>query len=422
MRALRLALALCAISAAALLSSPAAAASTKRCPNGTIVRRWQTCPTPTPAPAPTPTPAPAPAPTPTPIALSGLPPIPSNFDVTSALITTGVIPPSNVPDVVGAFRFICGGGVARADDPILYPGQPGRSHLHQPYGNTGFSANSTFDNLRATGGSTCNYTGTETAANRSAYWMPAMLDGRGHAVQPDYITVYYKRHPASDPKCSLTSGDPQAEGDCLAIPNGIRFIFGWDPTGINAAPTGSGYFNCDGPTAVPGHYLTITEAASHCPAGQGNRLGAIIQAPECWNGKDLDMVDHRSHVAYPGYGYWGYLKCPPTHPFVIPTFSQGGWYSVDAGDDPSLWTLSSDAMNVGGAAGSTFHADYFEAWDPTVKAMWTDNCINKMLNCSAGDLGNGKQLKGASVPTYIVNGVPTTLWKNPVHLVALPTN
>jgi hypothetical protein len=25
--------------------------------------------------------------------------------------------------------------------------------------------------------------------------------------------------------------------------------------------------------------------------------------------------------------------------------------------------------------------------------MWDDNCVNKMLNCSGGDLGNGKQLK-----------------------------
>jgi hypothetical protein len=25
--------------------------------------------------------------------------------------------------------------------------------------------------------------------------------------------------------------------------------------------------------------------------------------------------------------------------------------------------------------------------------MWMDNCINKLLNCSAGDLGNGKMMK-----------------------------
>ena len=43
--------------------------------------------------------------------------------------------------------------------------------------------------------------------------------------------------------------------------------------------------------------------------------------------------------------------------------------------------------------GSTFHADFFMAWDPTIKQMWHDNCINKMLNCSDGDLGNGKKMK-----------------------------
>ena len=26
--------------------------------------------------------------------------------------------------------------------------------------------------------------------------------------------------------------------------------------------------------------------------------------------------------------------------------------------------------------------------------MWTDNCINKLLNCSGGNLGNGKQING----------------------------
>jgi hypothetical protein len=62
------------------------------------------------------------------------------------------------------------------------------------------------------------------------------------------------------------------------------------------------------------------------------------------------------------------------------------------------------------APGTTFHADYFEAWDPTVKAMWTDNCINKMLNCSGGDLGNGKQLKGARAERFG--------WFNMNHLAA----
>ena len=33
------------------------------------------------------------------------------------------------------------------------------------------------------------------------------------------------------------------------------------------------------------------------------------------------------------------------------------------------------------------------AWDPKVKDMWHDNCIDKLLTCNSGDLGNGLQLK-----------------------------
>ena len=317
-------------------------------------------------------------------------PIASNEDYNLALQPSwgsGDIPQSAAPDVVGAFRFICTAGQVLADDPIVYPGQPGKSHLHQFYGNESADANSTYASLRTTGQSTCNH--GPFAANRSAYWMPAMLDVAGNPVKPDYVTIYYKRRPAGDPKCSLTSGDPRAEGNCVAIPNGLKFIFGYDMLS-GKRPTGAGYFNCDGPTGVQGHYANLPQALEKCPAG--NRIGAIIMAPECWDGKNLDSPNHRDHVAYPGYGDWGYLRCPATHPYVIPTFTLGAWYQLTAG-----MHLSSDAMVPNAAPGTTFHADYFEAWDPIVKAMWTDNCINKMLNCSGGDLGNGMQLKGAAI-------------------------
>ena len=58
------------------------------------------------------------------------------------------------------------------------------------------------------------------------------------------------------------------------------------------------------------------------------------------------------------------------------------------------------------------HADYWEAWDPTVKAMWEANCIDKMLNCVGGALGNGYSIIGASQPWYG--------WTNPNHLVPIP--
>ena len=155
--------------------------------------------TPTPTPAPTPPPTTGPTPSPS---LLGAVAIASNFDPNTELVNAAV-PPSSAPDPEGAFRFICNPGQLLRDDPIVYPGQAGKSHLHQFYGNTTANANSTYDSLRTTGQSTCM-----SPLNRSAYWMPAMLDGAGNAVRPDSVAIYYKRLPKSDPKCSLTSGDP----------------------------------------------------------------------------------------------------------------------------------------------------------------------------------------------------------------------
>ncbi len=75
------------------------------------------------------------------------------------------------------------------DDPIVYPGQPGRSHLHTFFGNTGTNANSTASSIANTGNSTCRG-GT---LNRSSYWVPAMIDTRtGTPVKPTTSNFYYK--------------------------------------------------------------------------------------------------------------------------------------------------------------------------------------------------------------------------------------
>lgn len=397
------------LTATSTIFEAAAPPATQTCPDGSVIPSTSTCPVVTPPPTPTPPPVPsgyvnAPS-------LGGAAAIASEFNpllATQLMNGVGTIPGSAAPDVVGAFRFTCGPGQLLYDDPIVKPGQPGASHLHQFYGNTLANANSTYASLRAAGQSTCN-NGTY-AANRSAYWIPAMLDGRGNVVLPDFVAVYYKRRPATDPKCSLTSGNAQAQGNCVDLPNGLRFTFGWDPTGINPAPTGAGYFNCQGPGSVPGHYLTLAAVAPNCPVGA--QLGFIIEAPDCWNGQYLDTPDHRSHVSYAGYGTWGYFKCPSTHPYVIPTFTLGTWYSVKAGDNPALWDFSSASMAPGQVHGYTLHADYFEGWDPTIKPMWHANCINLLLNCSSGDMGNGKQLIRA-LPVY--DG-----FVNPTHLVPIP--
>ena len=49
------------------------------------------------------------------------------------------------------------------------------------------------------------------------------------------------------------------------------------------------------------------------------------------------------------------------------------------------------------AGGSTFHADYIEAWDPSKRAKWEQLCIGQLLNCSDGEIGDGTMLKRANL-------------------------
>lgn len=318
--------------------------------------------------------------------------IPSNFNVDDWLVPSwgsGKIADTGRPDDVGAFRFICNPSHNAYNDPIIYPGKKNASHLHTFFGNTKADENSTYESLRKTGDSTCN-----NALNRSAYWIPAMMTPAGKVVMPDFISIYYKRRPSDDPECLK-----KALRGCVGLPRGLRYVFGYNMN--NPVASNGFHINCQGPGAVSGHFPNIPEAARNCPSGA--QIGAIIGAPDCWDGKNLDSPDHRSHMAYQSYGNWGYAKCPSTHPYMIPTFTLGAWYTTDdtldrsgsTAPDTRTWHFSSDRMAgmPWQTPGSTFHADWFGAWDDGVMKMWTEACIDKLLSCSGGDLGNGKQLK-----------------------------
>lgn len=329
----------------------------------------------------------------------GLPDVPSEFDTALLLQggwsqTPGAIPQSMAPDVVGAFRFDCAPGQILYDDPIVYPGQPGKSHLHQFFGNTTANANSTYDSLRRAGSSTCeDHPGIPgVAINRSAYWIPAMLDGKGNVVKPTFVTIYYKRRPQSDAACKFNGG--VGLGDCVPLPNGLRFIAGWNA--VTGKQEGDAYFDCQGQTAKPGRYANLEVALANCPTAQNpdgsyNMVGAVIGMPNCWDGVNLDSPDHHSHMSY--IATWEH--CPATHPKTVPTFLLAAWYTLGPGLDQLR--LASDVMAPGAPRGSTLHGDWFGAWDNQIEAVWTDNCINKMLSCTGGEIGNGKQIVGGWV-------------------------
>ncbi len=354
------------------------------------------------APVPTPTPEPEPTPDPgehgghempdppafKPLTVSDISPIDDGVNM-AEWIRPADIPGTMAPDNVGAFRFVCNTARYAYDDAIVYPGQPGKSHLHMLFGNTAGDAFSTYESLRKSGDSSCQL----GPLNRSLYWIPALLQAKAgvpgwptpspdladyNVVQPDAISLYYKREPATAAECTK----PPHLG-CVGIPAGLRAIFG---TNYHQLVTQSPHVRFDCNTAQ-GSWANLPDAVRNCRGEP--KLHARIVAPDCWRNPDLDSEDHQSHLAYRTRDVnTGRPTCPVTHRYLIPELTLGITWSLSELERPETLIFSSD-LQLGKKPGTTFHADYMEAWNDLIRFRWDSNCLNKLLSCTAGNLGDG---------------------------------
>jgi hypothetical protein len=418
------------------------------CIDGTIVTAPGVCPVPPPTPPPTPEPVDAPGSFNDPI--QGVAPhqgaadiSTTDHDVMQDIAATSEMPPIE-PGAMGAFRLLCRPTGFAYDDHVAAYQKPGEGpHFHQNSGHYEWTAGSNYGNLRMTGGSGCNDVagfdglnkpvpapGTDPkvhwAANRTSYIQPALLDGKGNVIIPDYVEFYYKMRPLSDPSMSGWKKAPspdKAMGLGVNLPNGIKFLFGQtDPNKPEAKEMALQFEALFGGKAS---YIgpSMKDALDMIRANPaGGQFVVRAKAPECWNSRDLDSADHRSHMAYASYtlnGY-GYLQCPESHPDVVPSFTYIATYTVLPSDDGDIH-FSSDEMDNSKPRGWSFHADYGPmAWDRRIWNMIFDNCLQKILSCTGGNLGNGYRLKGAMQPIYNIGGVYRVSMTNPVRLVPVP--
>lgn len=268
----------------------------------------------------------------------------------------------------GSFRTTCLPSHFAHDDPIVWPGKSGATHLHVFFGNTGTDAHSTTESLMTSGGSTCKG-GT---ANRTAYWVPAMIDTRdGSPVVPYDIGVYYK------------GGGPGVAPSSIAyLPTGLRMIAG----SAKASSPQSGAivrWQCKS------HTVRVTDtmhgpSIPQCPAG--TIVMQEIFFPQCWDGVNLDSPDHKSHMAYPGY----YTGCPASHPVALPQITFNVHYV--SGDWVPYGRLSSDMYPEDQPAGYSSHGDWWGAWDEDVMRAWVDNCDRAAFDCHSDLLGDGRAI------------------------------
>jgi hypothetical protein len=79
-----------------------------------------------------------------------------------------------------------------------------------------------------------------------------------------------------------------------------------------------------------------TRALPKGPCAGGIRQNIFF--PTCWDGKNLDSPDHKSHVAYPSSGsFESGGPCPASHPVKIPQILYETAWDTRAFNDKSIW-------------------------------------------------------------------------------------
>lgn len=275
----------------------------------------------------------------------------------------------------GAFRTVCTTSHMAFDDPIVFPGEAGLSHLHTFFGNTGANADSTAESLRNTGNSTCR----GGIANRSAYWVPSMIDTKdGAPLVPADIGTYYK------------SGTLEP-ALIQPIPEGLRMIAG-DPKNAGPGFEWRARFKCiGGPNKENDKYGA---GIGNCDVGA--QLWSEVFFPQCWDGVNLDSPDHKSHMSYPVTVRLadGTSKraCPTTHPTALPQVTFNVAYNVTEKDAPLRWRLASDNYDATLPGGYSSHGDWFNGWKAEISDAWAKNCVRAKKDCKSHLLGDGRMV------------------------------
>jgi len=277
----------------------------------------------------------------------------------------------------GFFRTKCEMSHFAYDDPIVYPNQPGRAHLHMFFGNTEANAYSSFDSLLNNGTSSCN--GEDL--NRTAYWVPAMLDSQGDALIPEQIMVYYK---------NINFRLNGANELNSPFPDNLRMVSG---KGASTSPqtASTSYrnvqpivsFTCGPPftdTSRERRQALIPDCY-----GNTNWLEMQVVFPNCVREDAGQYRADQSHTSFPIEGYFG-AECPASHPIDVPSIVYRIFYDPqNYGGSLTNLRLSSDVkMDRILPGGTTSHGDWFGAWHPDAMDMWVENCNNKQVDCETG--------------------------------------
>jgi hypothetical protein len=290
------------------------------------------------------------------------PPVPTTAaKASSSAVSSSSAPSSRAPGTkvvfshhVAQWNVLCTADHFAMDDPIVFPGQPGMSHMHTFYGNTSTDAYSTVDTLSAASPSSCGR-GMGTS-DLTAYWVPSLMkknaDGTSSVVQTEQVTtVYYRR-----------AGGGMGPG-VLPFPVGLRMIAG-SSMATSDQSLSIVQWDCGGGGVESPHMYA-------CPDEPSTPIHASLVFPSCWDGVHLDSVDHKAHMGYASQNG----TCPADHPVSLPEVT----FEIDF---PTIHGGPDYYLASGGIY--SLHGDFFADWNNRVQNALVAKCLNIPHEC--GDM------------------------------------
>lgn len=290
------------------------------------------------------------------------------------------------------WRLPCGGTLVNdRADPIVNPGGVA-GHVHQIMGGNGFDFTMNYSSTQQSTCTTCKVKG-----DMSNYWTPNLYFQyqNGSFEKVDQVgggLIYYLQRPGPN-------NEP-----LKAFPEGLKVLAGSPvkrSAGTDFASQAISY-NClnyyGPPEPETGGFPT-----HNCPSG----LRSQVFFPSCWDGKNLDSPDHKSHMAYPIESYNG-GSCPSTHPVhMISLFYEIIW---DTNKFASQWYGDKQPFvwSNGDPTGYGFHGDFVNGWKTDILQKAIDTCTNdsgRVEDCPVFQLYDDNISRSCKLPQRVSENI-----------------